>query len=87
MRKLLAGLLLTLPGAAPAATLIVDTGADTLLSGCTAAPGDCTLRGPITPARTSTVGPRSAKGVRAIKRRSNPPQLNQSTTTLGDFPQ
>jgi len=29
----------------------------------------------------------SGKGVRAIKRRSNPPQLNQSTTTLGDFPQ
>lgn len=53
MRKLLAGLLLTLHGTLPAATLVVDSGADTSLSTCTAAPADCTLRGAITAANTT----------------------------------
>jgi len=77
MRKLLAGLLLTLPGAAPAATLIVDTGADTLLSGCTAAPGDCTLRGPITAAR-------SIDGGSALGQRRSSDQAQVEPTSIND---
>lgn len=53
MRKHLAVFLLALHGAAHAVTLVVDTGADTVLSACTAAPGDCTLRGAITAANST----------------------------------
>lgn len=53
MRYLLFVLLLASGAITPAATLVVDTGADTQLSACTAAAADCTLRGAITAANST----------------------------------
>ncbi len=53
-RLAVACLLLSAAGPTPAADFLVDTTSDQLLSACTAAPVDCSLRGAITAANATT---------------------------------
>lgn len=52
-RVLLFALALPIAPSAPAATFVVDTSSDVALGACTAAPGDCSLRGAITAANAA----------------------------------
>lgn len=54
MRTLVAALLFVLHGSATAATYVVDHGGDSVLSACTGAAADCTLRGALTAANATT---------------------------------